>query len=103
MLYERSSMEYKLGLPFWHECLEVSVEKFELAGVSRTDVAVMIKNHCSNNAAPEGLGFDIDEIVQAWHEMYEVKRWQSGIPSFRLEPLLRRRVSKLFYALEHAQ
>lgn len=50
-----------------------------------------------------GLGFDIDEIVQAWHEMYEVKRWQSGVPSFRLEPLLRRRVSKLFYAFEHAQ
>lgn len=103
MLYERSTMEYKLGLPFWHECLEIAVEKFELAGVSHTDMAVMIKNHCSNNAAPEGLGFDIDEIVQAWHEMYEVKRWQSGIPSFRLEPLLRRRVSKLFYALEHAR
>ncbi|KVI00511.1 protein PHOX1-like [Cynara cardunculus var. scolymus] len=103
MLYERSSMEYKLGLPFWHECLEIAVEKFELAGVSHTDMAVMIKNHCSNNAAPEGLGFDIDEIVQAWHEMYEVKRRQSGIPSFRLEPLLRRRVSKLFYALEHAR
>ena len=45
-----------------------------------------------------GLGFDIDEIVQAWHEMYEVKRWQSGVPCFRLEPLLPRRVSKLFYA-----
>lgn len=103
MLYERSSMEYKLGLPIWHECLEIAVEKFEAAGVSHTDIAVIIKNHCSNDAAPEGLGFDIDEIVQAWHEMYEVKRWQSGIPSFRLEPLLRRRVSKLFYALEHAQ
>ncbi|GJR92618.1 PHOX1-like protein [Tanacetum coccineum] len=102
MLYERSSMEYKLGLPSWHECLEIAVEKFELAGVSLTDIAVVIKNHCSNDAAPEGLGFDIDEIVQAWHEMYEVKRWQSGVPSFRLEPLLRRRASKLFYALEHA-
>ncbi|XP_071729577.1 protein PHOX1-like [Rutidosis leptorrhynchoides] len=102
MLYERSSMEYKLGLPSWHECLEIAVEKFELAGVSHTDIAVVIKNHCSSDAAPEGLGFDIDEIVQAWHEMYEVKRWQSGVPSFRLEPLLRRRVSKLFYALDHA-
>ncbi|KAI3709383.1 hypothetical protein L2E82_39144 [Cichorium intybus] len=102
MLYERSSMEFKLGLPFWHECLEIAVEKFEVAGVSHTDIAVMIKNHCSNVDAPQGLGFDIDEIVQAWHEMYEVKRWQSGVPSFRLEPLLRRRVSKYFYALEHA-
>lgn len=49
-----------------------------------------------------GLGFNVDEIVQAWNEMYEAKNWQSSIPSFRLEPLLRRRVSKLYYALEHA-
>lgn len=49
-----------------------------------------------------GLGFKIDEIIQAWNEMYEAKKWQSGIPSFRLEPLLRRRVSKLYSALENA-
>ncbi|CAI9100915.1 OLC1v1038105C1 [Oldenlandia corymbosa var. corymbosa] len=102
MLYERSMMEFKLGLPVWHECLEVAVEKFELAGASPTDIAVMMKNHCCNDTAAEGLGFNIDEIVQAWNEMYEAKRWQSGIPSFRLEPLLRRRVSKLYYALELA-
>ncbi|PHU11275.1 hypothetical protein BC332_18205 [Capsicum chinense] len=102
MLYERSLMEFKLGLPLWEESLEVSVEKFELAGASATDIAVMIKNHCSNSTATEGLGFNIDEIVQAWNEMYEAKRWERGIPSFRLEPLLRRRVSKLYHALELA-
>ncbi|CAI9287861.1 unnamed protein product [Lactuca saligna] len=47
-----------------------------------------------------GLGYKIDEIVQAWNEMYEVKRWQTGVPSFRLEPLFRRRVSKLHYLME---
>ncbi|PHT42449.1 hypothetical protein CQW23_16474 [Capsicum baccatum] len=102
MLYERSLMEFKLGLPLWEESLEVSVEKFELAGASATDIAVMIKNHCSNSTATEGLGFNIDEIVQAWNEMYEAKRWERGVPSFRLEPLLRRRVSKLYHALELA-
>ncbi|KAJ0090160.1 hypothetical protein Patl1_13951 [Pistacia atlantica] len=102
ILYERSIMEYKLGLPTWHECLEFAVEKFELAGASPTDVAIMIKNHCSNDHAVKGLGFKIDEIVQAWNEMYEAKKWQSRVPSFRLEPLFRRRVSKLYYALEHA-
>lgn len=102
MLYERSLMEFKLGLPLWQESLEVAVEKFELAGASPTDIAVMIKNHCSNSTATEGLGFNIDEIVQAWNEMYEAKRWERGIPSFRLEPLLRRRVSKLYHALELA-
>ncbi|KAJ7957464.1 Octicosapeptide/Phox/Bem1p domain-containing protein / tetratricopeptide repeat-containing protein [Quillaja saponaria] len=55
MLYELSMVEFKLGLPSWHECLGVTVEKFELAGVSPTDVAVMVKNHCSNNNAMEGL------------------------------------------------
>lgn len=102
LLYERSLMEFKLGLPVWHECLEIAVEKFELAGASATDIAVMIKNHCSNDTATKGLGFNIDEIVQAWNEMYEAKRWQSNVPSFRLEPLLRRRVSKIYYALEQS-
>lgn len=54
LLYERSVVEFKLGLPTWEECLEVAVEKFELAGASPTDIAVMIKNHCSNETALEG-------------------------------------------------
>ncbi|CAK9188195.1 unnamed protein product [Ilex paraguariensis] len=99
LLYERSVVEFKLGLPTWEECLEVAVEKFELAGASPTDVAVMIKNHYSNETALEG--FKIDEIVQAWNEMYDAKRWQNGVPSFRLEPLFRRRAPKLHSILEH--
>lgn len=54
ILYERSIVEFKLELPVWHECLEVAVEKFELAGASPTDIAVMVKNHCSNNNALKG-------------------------------------------------
>jgi len=54
LLYERSIVEYKLGLPTWDECLEVAVEKFELAGASATDIAVMVKNHCSSDNALEG-------------------------------------------------
>ncbi|KAE8732575.1 hypothetical protein F3Y22_tig00001825pilonHSYRG00109 [Hibiscus syriacus] len=101
LLYERSVVEYKIGLPTWEECLEVAVEKFELAGASPTDLAVMIKNHCSNQNASEGLGFKIDEIIQAWNEMYDVKRWQTGVPSFRLEPLFRRGAPNLLSILEH--
>ncbi|WJX29363.1 hypothetical protein P8452_18014 [Trifolium repens] len=100
MLYERSILEFKLGLPVWHESLEVAIEKFEHAGASPTDTAVMLKNHCSNNTAVDGLGFKIDEIVQAWNEMYEAKKLQKGVPSFRLEPLFRRRVSKIYHAFE---
>ncbi|KAI3801785.1 hypothetical protein L1987_29900 [Smallanthus sonchifolius] len=102
MFYERSMMEYKLGMPVWRECLEIAVEKFELAGASHTHIAVMIKNHCSNDTAPEGVGFNIDEIVQAWNDMYDAKMWQIGVPSFILEPLLQRRAPKIFHALKHA-
>ena len=98
LLYERSVVEYKLGLPTWEECLEVAVEKFELAGASATDVAVIIKNHCSHETALEG--FKIDEIVQAWNEMYDAQGWLFRAPSFRLEALFRRRIPKLHYILE---
>ncbi|KAL2926514.1 Protein PHOX1 [Bienertia sinuspersici] len=101
LLYERSVVEFKLGLPSWEECLEVAVEKFELAGASHTDITVMIKNHCSNQVTPAGMEFKINEIVQAWNEMYDAKRWQLGVPSFRLEPLFRRRVPRLHDVLEH--
>ncbi|CAF2147496.1 unnamed protein product [Brassica napus] len=101
ILYERSIVEYKLGLTTWEECLEVAVEKFELAGASATDIAVMVKNHCSSESALEGMGFKIDEIVQAWNEMYDAKRWQMGVPSFRLEPMFRRRAPKLHDILEN--
>ncbi|KAF2317117.1 hypothetical protein GH714_011915 [Hevea brasiliensis] len=102
ILYERSIMEFKLGLPVWQDCLEIAVEKFELAGASPTDIAVMMKNHISNDNAQEGLGFRIDQIVRAWNEMYEAKKWLSGVPSFRLEPVLRQRVSKIYHDLEFA-
>ncbi|RZR88217.1 hypothetical protein BHM03_00015759, partial [Ensete ventricosum] len=100
ILYERSVVEFKLGIPTWEECLKTAVDKFKLAGASPTDISVMIKNHCANETAQEGLGFKIDEIVQAWNEMYDAKKWISGVPSFRVEPLLRRRVPKLHDTLE---
>ncbi|KAJ6408141.1 hypothetical protein OIU84_011445 [Salix udensis] len=101
ILYERSLMEFKLDLPVWQECLKAAVEKFHLAGASSTDTAVMIKNHVSNDhTALEGLGVRIDEIVQAWNEMHEAKMWLNGVPTFRLEPLLRRGVPEIYHALE---
>lgn len=68
LLYERSVVEYKLNLPTWEECLEVAIEKFELAGASQTDIAVMVKNHCSNDTALEG------EII--FHYIFHVKSFE---------------------------
>lgn len=101
LLYERSVVEFKLGLPMWEDCLMAAIEKFKLGGASATNIAVLVKNHCANETAQDGLGFNVDEIVQAWNEMYDIKRWLRGVPSFRLEPLFRRRVLQLHTALEH--
>ncbi|OIW15132.1 hypothetical protein TanjilG_14131 [Lupinus angustifolius] len=90
VLYERSILEFKLGLPVWHESLEVAVEKFEHAGASPTDIAAMLKNHCLNDTALHR---------QSWNEMYEAKTWRNGVLSLRLEALLRRRASKIYHAL----
>lgn len=43
VLYERSIMEYKLDLPVWGESLEAAIEKYELAGTCRDDVAAVIR------------------------------------------------------------
>ncbi|KAG8050340.1 hypothetical protein GUJ93_ZPchr0009g1220 [Zizania palustris] len=101
LLYERSVVEFKLSLPMWEDCLMAAIEKFKFGGATATDIAVLIKNHCANETAQDGLGFKIDEIVQAWNEMYDIKRWLRGVPSFRLEPLFRRGVPHLHTALEH--
>ncbi|KMZ74196.1 Octicosapeptide/Phox/Bem1p and tetratricopeptide repeat domain-containingprotein [Zostera marina] len=100
MLYERSVVEFTLQIPIWQDSLADSIERFKLAGASPSDIAVMLKNHCSGEAAQEGLGFKVDEIVQAWNEMFDAKRWRSDVPSFRLEPILRRRVPKFYRMLE---
>eukprot|EP00268_Persea_americana_P012307 TRINITY_DN15185_c0_g1_i2.p1 TRINITY_DN15185_c0_g1~~TRINITY_DN15185_c0_g1_i2.p1 ORF type:complete len:731 (+),score=203.88 TRINITY_DN15185_c0_g1_i2:467-2659(+) len=101
MIYERSIIEFKLGNDLWEDYLEASIDRFKHAGASQIDIAVMIKSHCSNETAQEGIVFKIDEIVQAWNEMYDAKKWKCGVPSFRLEPLLRLRVPKLHHILEH--
>ncbi|KAG0500965.1 hypothetical protein HPP92_001037 [Vanilla planifolia] len=71
-----------------------AVEKFKLAGASPTDIAVMIKNHCANGTTQEGLGFKIDEIVQAWNEMHDAKMWivpDAGFLPCAYDPRLEKR------------
>nr|GMD58211.1 HSP-interacting protein-like [Ipomoea batatas] len=97
MLYERSVVEFKLGVPNWEQCLGAASHKFELAGASQEDIAVMVKNHCSNSLE----GYNVDETEQAWNEMYEAIRWQMEIPALHLEPLIRQRVSRLPHAFDN--
>eukprot|EP01018_Ginkgo_biloba_P035431 Gb_20152 [translate_table: standard] len=54
MLFERSQVEVKLGLPVWKEHLDAAVERFKLAGASSTDIDVVLKNHLSNATSQEG-------------------------------------------------
>ncbi|KAF9590725.1 hypothetical protein IFM89_037120 [Coptis chinensis] len=52
MLFERSQVEFKLGLDGWKKNLDAAVERFKLAGASEADISVVLKNHSSN---AEGL------------------------------------------------
>ncbi|XP_066353275.1 HSP-interacting protein-like [Miscanthus floridulus] len=101
ILYERSVVEFNLGLPSWEESLTVAMEKFKIGGASQADINVIVKNHCANETTQEGLSFKVEEIVQAWNEMYDAKNWRSGPLSFRLQPIFQRRAPKLHHILEH--
>jgi tetratricopeptide (TPR) repeat protein len=54
ILYERSVVEFKLGLPSWEESLQEAIEKFKTGGASLADISVMVKNHCMNQNTQEG-------------------------------------------------
>ncbi|KAL8546830.1 hypothetical protein ACS0TY_006521 [Phlomoides rotata] len=59
MLFERSQIECKLGLPGWKKNLDVAVERFKLAGASEPDISTVLKNHCSNEEAAEKNAEDV--------------------------------------------
>ncbi|CAN6304158.1 unnamed protein product [Urochloa humidicola] len=101
ILYERSVVEFNLGLPSWEESLTIGMEKFKIGGASPADINVIVKNHCANETTQEGLSFKVEEIVQAWNEMYDAKNWRSGVLSSRLQPIFQRRAPKLHHILEH--
>ncbi|KAF8409628.1 hypothetical protein HHK36_005706 [Tetracentron sinense] len=54
MLFERSQVEFKLGVDGWKKNLDAAVQRFKLAGASKVDIAVVLKNHSSNGDAVEG-------------------------------------------------
>ncbi|GFY91709.1 octicosapeptide/Phox/Bem1p (PB1) domain-containing protein [Actinidia rufa] len=51
MLFERSQVEFKLGLAVWKKNLDDAVERFKLAGASEVDISTVLKNHYSNGDA----------------------------------------------------
>ncbi|XWS09598.1 hypothetical protein CRYUN_Cryun39dG0003400 [Craigia yunnanensis] len=55
MLFERSQVECKLGMDGWKKNFDTAVERFNLAGASEADISTVLKNHCSNGDAVEGV------------------------------------------------
>ncbi|KAG8385779.1 hypothetical protein BUALT_Bualt03G0080800 [Buddleja alternifolia] len=51
MLFERSQVEFRLGLSGWKKNLDIAAERFKLAGASETDISTVLKNHSSNEEA----------------------------------------------------
>ncbi|KAL3521906.1 hypothetical protein ACH5RR_014740 [Cinchona calisaya] len=79
MLFERSQVEFKLGLSGWKKNLDTAVERFKLAGASETDIATVLKNHCSNEEAVdeqvkkvENLSADVSVKREDENEVSEV-------------------------------
>ncbi|CAJ2658282.1 unnamed protein product [Trifolium pratense] len=54
MLFERSQVEFKLGMSDWKRKLDASVERFKSAGASQADVSTVLNKHCSNGNAGDG-------------------------------------------------
>jgi hypothetical protein len=54
MLFERSQVEFKLGMSDWKRKLDASVERFKIAGASQADVSTVLNKHCSNGNAKDG-------------------------------------------------
>lgn len=54
MLFERSQVEFKLGIDGWKRKLDAAVDRFKLAGASEADISVVLKNHSSNGTGVEG-------------------------------------------------
>ncbi|CAB4275704.1 unnamed protein product [Prunus armeniaca] len=62
MLFERSQVEYKLGLDGWKKNLDAAVERFKLAGASEADISLVLKNHFSNGDGVEGDGKKVQNL-----------------------------------------
>lgn len=63
ILYERSVVEFKLGLSSWEESLQEAIEKFKTGGASVADISVMVKNHCVNGNNQEGNLFVLSPAI----------------------------------------
>ncbi|KAI8525034.1 hypothetical protein RHMOL_Rhmol13G0197000 [Rhododendron molle] len=66
MLFERSQVEFKLGLDVWKKNMDDAVERFKLAGASDVDIATVLKNRCCNDDAIQG---DDKKVVKLSDDM----------------------------------
>lgn len=62
MLFERSQVEFKLSMTGWKKNLDTAVERFKLAGASESDIATVLKNHCSNEEAVVVQGKTVEDL-----------------------------------------
>ncbi|XP_074270175.1 protein CLMP1-like [Silene latifolia] len=56
MLFERSQIEFRLGVDVWRKNLDDAVERFKLAGASEADISTVTSNHSSNADVSGGEG-----------------------------------------------
>lgn len=64
MLFERSQIEFRLGVADWKKSLDAAVERFKLAGASEADISTVTSNHCSNADLVGGEDKKADSVTQ---------------------------------------
>ncbi|KAH0991054.1 hypothetical protein GBA52_002537 [Prunus armeniaca] len=52
----------KIGLDGWKKNLDAAVERFKLAGTSKADISLVLKNHFSNGNGVEGDGKKVHNL-----------------------------------------
>lgn len=64
MLFERSQIEFRLGMDSWKKKLDAAVERFKLAGASEADISTVTSNHCSNGDPAGGEEKKSDNLTE---------------------------------------
>jgi len=64
MLFERSQIEFRLGIDSWKKNLDTAIERFKLAGASEADISTVIGNHCSKGDPAGGEEKKTDNLTE---------------------------------------
>ncbi|MCO5613373.1 hypothetical protein L7F22_067649 [Adiantum nelumboides] len=73
ILYEHSQVEFRLGLHSWNELLDKAMHKFEVAGVSSSDITMAIHKHLSSSSTFVDVREESDKGLSIFSTLVNVR------------------------------